>query len=494
MVIFVVALVTVVGYTVWQCVYNAYFHPLARFPGPFWHGVSYLPRNYYTSKGIILYHIQELHEKYGPIIRLTPNELSFSDARAWRDIYHCKSSEKGHEIPHSMSFYNPLGVAASVLSSDRESHDTVRKILSPGFSERAWRSQELMFSTYADLLMDRLSKVAAGNKQRVNIRDWLAWYAFDVAGQLVHGSDFGCLRSGKYHPWIRNLVAMVQDATVLQAICDLGFLPVLRYVMLTLGIGCAALREHNDFTRLQTQQRINLGTDRHDYIGRLLSAGLRREHIDANGGFLVLAGSETVATSLAGTVYLLATHPSVMKKLQDEIRGRFYGEEDITITSVATLGYLMAVIKESLRIYPPVAAAAPREVNPSGSTITGEHVPGGTIVGVWHYVVYRNETYFRDAKTFDPERFMPQGRETGRYANDRLDSFYPFLLGPRNCLGQALAYAEMRLVLARLVWRFDIDVCDESKAWLAGQQNFVVWQKPELYVYLKRRDLHSFHG
>jgi len=64
--------------------------------------------------------------------------------------------------------------------------------------------------------------------------------------------------------------------------------------------------------------------------------------------------------------------------------------------------------------------------------------------------------------------------------------FQPFSYGPRNCIGRALAYNEMRLILARVLWNFDMELCKESQDW-ATQKTFVLWEKSELHCVLKPR-------
>jgi cytochrome P450 len=112
--------------------------------------------------------------------------------------------------------------------------------------------------------------------------------------------------------------------------------------------------------------------------------------------------------------------------------------------------------------------------------IVGRFVPGRTCVSVSHWSCYHSPDNFRDPDKFAPERWL--GDE--RYKNDRKRALQAFSLGPRNCLGMNLAYAEMRVILARLLWNFDIELCQESRNWVEGMKVFMIYQRPPLKVIL----------
>jgi len=72
-----------------------------------------------------------------------------------------------------------------------------------------------------------------------------------------------------------------------------------------------------------------------------------------------------------------------------------------------------------------------------------------------------------------------------RYDGDKVDAWQPFSFGPRNCIGRNLAYMEMRLILARLVWGFDLELFEESQGWAERQKVFILWDKGPLWVKLR---------
>ena len=197
---------------------------------------------------------------------------------------------------------------------------------------------------------------------------------------------------------------------------------------------------------------------------------------------LMLAGSETTATLLSGVTYQLLKNPDVMKKLVAEIRSSFTKSDEITIASVSNLTYQLAVLEEALRIMPPVATALVRLVPEGPGEVVGGHfVPGGTKVGIPSWAACHSPLNFRDPDSFIPERWLGDAR----FAEDRREASQPFSIGPRGCIGRTLAYAEMRLVLARVLFEFDLELMKSSESWLENLKCFHLWQKDPLMVTLK---------
>ncbi|KAK8011892.1 hypothetical protein PG989_000152 [Apiospora arundinis] len=214
-----------------------------------------------------------------------------------------------------------------------------------------------------------------------------------------------------------------------------------------------------------------------------MSQPLSFEKLVANSELLVVAGSETTASLLSGAIYFLTLNPQSRTKLADEVRSAYENETDIDLLNTQNLTYLNAVVNESLRIYPPVPGSGPRVTPPGGSMIAGYYIPQNTIVDINMWTVHHDPNSFTLPDFFVPERWL--GDE--RFKNDRLDAVEPFSAGPRNCIGRNLAYAEIRMVLARLVWNFDMEISQEDKDWVVDQKAYTVWDKPELHVWLKPR-------
>ncbi|KAK5997497.1 Cytochrome P450 monooxygenase aclL [Cladobotryum mycophilum] len=108
-------------------------------------------------------------------------------------------------------------------------------------------------------------------------------------------------------------------------------------------------------------------------------------------------------------------------------------------------------------------------------------IPGNTIVSVPFLATFWDEKNFSDPLGFHPERFL--GDEN--FANHNTDAFQPFNVGPRRCIGQAFAYGESRLALAKLIFSFDMKLASENKDWINSQKAYLTWDKPPLNVFLR---------
>jgi cytochrome P450 len=102
---------------------------------------------------------------------------------------------------------------------------------------------------------------------------------------------------------------------------------------------------------------------------------LTQSEMESNASTLIIAGSETTATLLSGATYYLLRNPETMTKVVKEVRETFETEEDINFASASRLNYMLAVLNESLRIYPPVPAGIPRVIEDQGAMIAGRWVP-----------------------------------------------------------------------------------------------------------------------
>lgn len=146
----------------------------------------------------------------------------------------------------------------------------------------------------------------------------------------------------------------------------------------------------------------------------------------------------------------------------------------------------MIGIQEGLRLYPPVPVGVPRVVGDVGQMIGGQWVAPGTRVSVHHYATYRCPQNFKYPDTFAPERWLSSSGTdaSSPYKDDRRESYQPFAYGPRDCLGRNLAMHEMRYILARVLFNFDLTLCQESKGW-DGQRAFILWEKKSLLCTLQ---------
>ncbi|EMA04485.1 cytochrome P450 [Haloferax mediterranei] len=162
---------------------------------------------------------------------------------------------------------------------------------------------------------------------------------------------------------------------------------------------------------------------------------------------MIFAGHETTALALTYTVYVLAAHPDVRKQAVEEV-DRVVSDSPVTVDELGRLPVLERVIKEALRLYPPVHTI-PRET--TKPLPVGERtIPAGSDLHLSVIRVHRDERWYDEPFSFDPDRWTK--------AIDRpVYAYLPFGAGPRSCLGRAFALTEMKIVLATMLREFEID-------------------------------------
>lgn len=158
-------------------IYEVFLSPLNVYPGPFWCRISNLPAAWQLWHGTHAYWINRLHKKYGEVARISPTELSYTSAQAWKDIYghaHDGKPTNGKEP----RFYGPVkdldNKTPGILESDDANHTRMRKIFSHAFSHKAIQEQEPIFQKYTSSLIKKLKMAIAEDSKRQF--DILAWY------------------------------------------------------------------------------------------------------------------------------------------------------------------------------------------------------------------------------------------------------------------------------------------------------------------------------
>ncbi|KAL6918601.1 hypothetical protein ACHAP8_010991 [Fusarium lateritium] len=469
-----------VFYVLVRAIYSVFFHPLSKVPGPKLYALTQLPYLYYLTRGRWVYRLKELHDQYGPVVRYTPTDVSFITADAYKTIYGHKTGG-AKEFEKDLRIYRQNRPAQNLIVSKHEDHKRQRKLLSHAFSHKALRGQEDLLNRYVDLFVERLTQKAREG-EAVDMVAWYNFATFDLIGHLALGQPFGCLETGKYHPWVSKIFGSIKAIAYSQAAIRLG----LRNWMATFTPAhlMKAAKEHFEFTEHAAGARLDVkDTNSQDFMSYILryndERGMSRPEIVENASLLIIAGSETTATLLSGVTYQLLTNREKYDKLVDEIRSSFSAEDEITATRVDQQKYLLAVLSEGLRMYPPVPGALARVTPRGGEFVEGYWMPENTGVSVPQLPAYSSSTNFRNPQEFVPERWL----DDPQYANDSRAVVQPFSMGPRDCIGKNLAYVEMRLLLTRLLWKFDVEIMPESKNW-NDQNIYLLWEKSNLQVKL----------
>uniref|UniRef100_A0A452YJU7 Cytochrome P450 71A1 n=1 Tax=Aegilops tauschii subsp. strangulata TaxID=200361 RepID=A0A452YJU7_AEGTS len=203
------------------------------------------------------------------------------------------------------------------------------------------------------------------------------------------------------------------------------------------------------------------GNDHRDFVDVLLDvnetdkdAGVRLGTVEIKAIILDMfaGGTSTTTTAMEWTMAELITHPRAMRKLQDEIRAAVGGADHVTEDHVDKVGYLKAVVKETLRLHPPVPLLVPREP-PADAEILGHHVPARTQVVINSWAIGRDPATWERPDEFWPERFLDSSVDFRGQDFELL----PFGAGRRGCPGIGFAMSTLEMAIASLLHRFDWD-------------------------------------
>ncbi|KAH8885916.1 cytochrome P450 [Thozetella sp. PMI_491] len=460
--------------------YNAFFHPLRGFPGPKLWAVTRLPYTHMYLSGDAPRRVLELHKMYGPIVRLAPEILSINHPEAMQQLRgHRKQGMKDHEK-------DPVQFAASrhnIIGANREDHARYRRTMAHAFSAQAMHDQQPVIKTYVDRLIERLSSESMHGTRPLDMTNWYNYATFDIIGDLAFGESFGCLENATYHPWVSTVFSSLKNIAFMVSMNRYpGITPILKS-FIPKGVA-TKWAEHSQLSLEKVKKRIELGASRPDFIEMMMrgskGGGMTVDELAANAAVLIIGGSETTATLLSAATYYLGMNPQALATLTEEVRSAFASEDEIELAGVQKLPYMLAVLDETLRLYPPTPNGQPRKIAQGGDTIIGKYIPQDTLVEIWQWALYHNPAYFRQPDAFIPERWLGDAR----FLDDKQDSVQPFSVGPRNCIGRNLAYAEMRLIMARLIWNFNIELSPDAKDWDTRSKVYILWEKPPLEVYL----------
>lgn len=347
--------------------------------------------------GTLVQKVQVFHEKYGEMVRIGPNEISCINAQAWQDIY------GGHK-PGQNFGKNPIWMSRSqnssnsILSANDADHHRIRRLILHAFSEKALREQEPIIQEYITTLIRRLNdQVNAGwGCAVVDMIEWFSWTTFDIVGELGFGETFGCLINSWHHPWSALVFSHFKAASLVTSVRFYPFLE--RFLRWCLPSPVTNRQDHFQLSKEKIHRRLKQEKKSADFMSYVLDPKneerMSLQEIETTFNILIIAGSETTASALAGTTGYLLKNPICLATLVREIRSSFDEESDICLSRVGKLPYLSAVIEEGLRMAPPVPSGLPRISPAGGAIVCGEWLPEGVSCPYSYPKVYSDPATF----------------------------------------------------------------------------------------------------
>jgi cytochrome P450 len=194
------ALEKYVLYLLCVVIYKIYFHPLRKYPGPKNWAATQIPWAISQFSGVLYLSTHELHKKYGNVVRISPDELSFIDPKAWKDIYTARTWKElmhkdGTPPAPKLKFTHKLlerslvairrpGDADTILTAiDNRDHARIRRALANAFSTKALTDQEYYIQRYVSMFIDSLHSLHQTGP--VNMVAWLEFVTFDIVGMII---------------------------------------------------------------------------------------------------------------------------------------------------------------------------------------------------------------------------------------------------------------------------------------------------------------------
>ncbi|EJT76478.1 hypothetical protein GGTG_06397 [Gaeumannomyces tritici R3-111a-1] len=516
---------TLVLYGLGIAVYRIWFHPLSKFPGPVSMALTewtFLYKQHMS--GTMTAQMGEMHRKYGKIVRVCPNRILVEGSIGWNDVYAHRPGGDATEFHKPFNYFFPGDQASLIGAPTRDDHRRQRRQLAHAFSEAAMVEQAPIIMFYIELFIQRLAENSA-NGQPVDMLKWLNFVTFDIIGDLSLGESFHSLETSDYHPWVLNIFNGIRGINKSRFLKSLWPVMATLYGRFESSGSLKASRENLNYAREKARARLALGpeplvadreqvvgldgktrkmTVRRDFMTYMMRNGaagsdeksvITEEELLNNAFLIITAGSETTGTNLSTLFYMLGlpSNRAYRDTVAAEVRAAFSDASEMNLLNVnaKALPLLHACIEESLRYHCPITNPPPRISR--GAPVGGHYIPKGVVINVSGHATFRSPEHFFDAGSWRPERFLPAGHAMydARFANDDTSVFKPFSHGPRDCIGKNLSYAEMRLVAANVLLRFDVDLHPDTPAdWLSGQRSFGIWEKGPLMLRLdERKDL-----
>ncbi|KAK5134312.1 hypothetical protein LTR08_006741 [Meristemomyces frigidus] len=481
------SLTVAIGSLVGHVLYRAFFDALRGIPGPLVCRITSFWTYYHSYIGDESSRINELHARYGPVVRIAPNEVSFSDGAALAPIY----SEKGGFLKAPCYSNFDIEGHSTIFSTRDNGHRAVRsKAVVPVFSMSNLRSGNDTIEGCVGAMIARVKKEAAescaasknsGQPVPVDMLNIARSLAVDAVSSYLFGQTFGGVGEGT------GKMSANAYVDTLVAVGRFFFLPNWMFLALELSRQKLWPDKAEDASTLKVDgfvSKLVHGSSKDDstYQGRLIKAGLSTHEIEVQCKDLLFAGTDSTGTNLSTICWHLAKCPESYAKLRKEI-----AEADAKDPSYnpQSLRYLDAVVREGLRVSMANPTRFPRMVPPQGFSFeasNGQHffIPAGTQVGLQPFTLHLNPKVFPDPLTFTPERWLDD--VTPEMQRD----WIPFGLGARQCIARNLA--SMELVLAvRAIARDNvlegaqavgeqIEMMEWFNSKIKGEKMELVWQ------------------
>lgn len=460
-------------YTAVVICYRLFVSPLAQIPGPLLAAATSWYECFYDvyRPGQYVFKIKEMHKRYGPIVRITPREISISDPTFLDTIY---TPGPGSKRDKDIEKVKALGINTSIGGAvQHDLHRHRREALNPFFSQKSVLLLEPELAGKIERLRSYFEESLRENTV-LNLSDLYFAFSGDIVSQYCFGHNPDSLHNLQRAAARRHNVAMVLRGVKFNLHFSwvralVGMLPPsLRVRFIPQGIKDMIqfrMRIRNEVERVLSQKS-NMGTSSQRSIFQELrdSPTLPKseksvKRLEDEATLLVMAGTESTAKSISIAHYHILANPAIMTRLRAELAS----QPSHTLSELQRLPYVNAIGMEANRLSFGLTGRNAR-VSPdvpliynNSQTCESFVIPVGTPVSSSTILIHTNEELFPDPWTFDPSRWLgPKGQERRKY-------MIAFSKGPRACIGMNVANAELAMTIAEMSkWDMSLHETDES--------------------------------
>lgn len=498
---------------------NKFYNGLQKYPGPAFAAYTNWWRFFENFSRRTEYTFIALHRKYGDIVRVGPNVLSFADPKAIKEIYGLnKGYVKSDFYPVQQAVAQGRRLPSLFSTTDETYHARYRRCVNNAFAMTSLVSYEPLVDGTIKVFLAQTEKLFCSTGTVCNFSRWLQFYAFDVIGEITWSRRLGFVEKNED---VDGIVAFL--ARFLAYAGPIGQMPILDLLLeknplmlylQRLGLSKSVFPVTKFAQDRSAERRAEMAVIKEKGLSALQDAaeGKSNRGVDLLSKFtqaqhdhpdfmtdkqvltscvsMVFAGSETTAITLSAVFFYLLQNPVPYRKLMAELdeavqTGAIDFKDGAGTVSWATsqkLPYLDAIIQETFRLHPAAGLLLERIVPPQGVEIVGERIPGGTIVGCNAWVLHRRpEIFGQDVDTYRPERWL----EASPQQLQRMKAtMFQFGAGARTCIGKNISLLEVYKLVPSFLLRYEIQIEDPQRpwrtynSWFVRQEDFNVRFKP----------------
>ncbi|OGM43368.1 hypothetical protein ABOM_008724 [Aspergillus bombycis] len=458
-----------ITYILWLSIYRLFFHPLSQYPGPKFAAVTNWYTAFYAWRGDLHLQNRAWHDKYGEIVRSGPNTLWFNSHSMYSDIYNTGGVNVGKV--DAWEVYSASRHSPNILSAvNKRVHAFKRRTLKSAFSDQGLSEIEETVIAHINSLTTHLfpndtESLPNGWSSSIDVATVFDWFAFDLIGDITYGSSFGMLDSPQKR-WVRPVytkmshrgVMCLMQPKIYKFKLDRIFLFPLYRDIISAGSWV--------YNRVKDRAHMGDKVERKDVFSIMTTSrdqasneGYTMKDLWTESMVLLGAGTDTTSTTMSALFFYILHHHDALSRVTAEVRGTFDHEDEIRAgPKLNSCHFLQACVNETMRLTPGVPNGSPRRVLAGGLTVDGRHIPEGVTVASSLYVLLRKKEYFKQPDAFWPQRWIvdPESGADEQSVRMARQVFCPFGLGPRSCIGRRLAWMDINVGLARIIFLYDM--------------------------------------